>query len=104
MTKNIAKFFWLLLAVLGFTCGIIGLLLPVVPQVPFFLLAIFSLSKVSPRFHAWITHTRLYQKYIVGMFDFMLKKKEQLEQLRQLNLYQRLFVKFAAVVTANIKD
>ena len=47
------KIGWGMLALTGFVGGIIGLALPVIPQVPFFLLALFALSKLSPRFHRW---------------------------------------------------
>lgn len=49
------KIGWGMLALTGFIGGIIGLALPVIPQVPFFLLALFALSKLSPRFHRWLT-------------------------------------------------
>ena len=49
------KIGWGMLALTGFVGGIIGLALPVIPQVPFFLLALFALSKLSPRFHRWLT-------------------------------------------------
>lgn len=38
------KIGWGMLALTGFVGGIIGLALPVIPQVPFFLLALHSLS------------------------------------------------------------
>ena len=49
------KIGWGMLALTGFVGGIIGLALPVIPQVPFFLLALFALSIVVPvleKFHA----------------------------------------------------
>lgn len=48
--KQVAFLFigWVSLAL-----GIIGLLLPVVPQVPFLLLAVFCLTRGSERLHRW---------------------------------------------------
>ena len=42
MFKHIKRFLWLLLAIISFIFGVIGILLPVVPQVPFFILGVFT--------------------------------------------------------------
>lgn len=47
------KFFFFL-GSLFLLLGVIGLLLPVVPQVPFAILAAYFYSKSSPKIHAWI--------------------------------------------------
>jgi uncharacterized protein len=52
----------LLILLVGHLClclGFIGLFVPILPTVPFFLLAAFSYSRTSERFHSWlITHPR----------------------------------------------
>jgi len=56
MPANIA--FKSLLFVLGWICvllGAIGAILPIVPTVPFLLLAAYCFSKSSPRVHSWLT-------------------------------------------------
>ena len=58
---------WLVLAIFFFVLGLVGLALPVIPQVPFFLLAIYFTSKFSPRFHNWNSNNRLYKKYILPL-------------------------------------
>ncbi|MCP0886858.1 YbaN family protein [Ligilactobacillus sp. WILCCON 0076] len=75
MFTTIARCLWLLLAIISFIGGIIGLMLPIIPQIPFFILCLYSISKFSPRFHAWIKGTKLYQKYILK-FKNMLPAKE----------------------------
>lgn len=52
---------WLLLTLAGvcLVLGIIGLLLPVMPTVPFLIVAAWAASRSSPRLHRWlITHPR----------------------------------------------
>lgn len=60
---KIIKPFWLILGFFFIVLGIIGILLPVVPQVPFFIAAAFCFSKGSKRIHKWICKTKIYQKY-----------------------------------------
>lgn len=47
---------YLLIAVgwLSITAGLVGLFLPLVPSVPFLLLALFCFSRSSHRFHTWL--------------------------------------------------
>lgn len=56
-----SKLLWGSATILGLAGGIVGTLLPIIPGIPFFILAIFSLSKVSPKFHQWLTHTRPFE-------------------------------------------
>lgn len=55
-----ARAAYLTLAVVALICGVIGILLPLVPTTPFLLLAAWAASKGSPRLQKWIlTHPRL---------------------------------------------
>ncbi len=47
--------------------GCVGVVVPVLPTTPFLLLSTFLFAKSSPRCHAWIISTRIYQTY-VGAF------------------------------------
>lgn len=64
---SISKFFWMIGAVFFLILGIIGILFPIIPQVPFFITAFFCLSKGAPRMHRWIKKQTLYQKYILPL-------------------------------------
>ena len=52
------------LAVIAFLAGCVGLLIPVVPQVPFFAAAVVLASAGSRRVREWVKNTRLYRKYL----------------------------------------
>jgi hypothetical protein len=45
---------WLTVGVLALAAGIVGLFLPIVPTVPFVLLAAFGFARSSDRLHRWL--------------------------------------------------
>lgn len=54
------RVFWLLVGFLSLGLGFAGIALPLLPTVPFLLLAAFSFARSSERFHRWlIEHPRL---------------------------------------------
>lgn len=59
---NIKKIFWVILGCISVALGAIGAVLPILPTVPFLLLATFSFAKSSQKLHNWFTGTKLYKK------------------------------------------
>ena len=58
----------LLYLALGWVClglGTLGVVLPLLPTVPFYLATVFCFSKGSQRLHDWFMTTRLYQNFVV---------------------------------------
>lgn len=54
------RIFWLILGGLAVALGAVGLVLPVLPTVPFLLLATFAFARSSQRLHGWIMRHPLY--------------------------------------------
>ena len=57
----------LIFLALGCVClalGTIGVFLPVLPTVPFYLATVFCFSQSSKRLHDWFIGTKLYQKHL----------------------------------------
>lgn len=50
--------------------ALIGVFLPIVPQVPFAIIAAFFFSKGSPRIHLWMRHNKYFGKPIRDWEDF----------------------------------
>lgn len=74
------KIILLLAALLFFVLGLIGLILPVIPQVPFFALGTLLLCAVSKRFKRLITGTKLYQQHLKKHIDAHEKLREFMEK------------------------
>ena len=60
---------WLGVGMAAFALGTAGIVLPLVPTVPFYLLAAFCFAKGSERIHRLFAATKLYQKYVVPFND-----------------------------------
>ena len=58
--QNIRRGLWFVVGVICLIIGIIGLLLPVIPQVPFLLAALLCFMRVSERFNNWVRTRRFY--------------------------------------------
>lgn len=62
--KSTVRMFWI---VLGFIClglGTIGVVLPILPTVPFYMATVFCFAKSSKRLHDWFIGTNLYKKHL----------------------------------------
>ncbi len=61
---------YIIMGCIGLGLGTVGVILPILPTVPFFMLAAFAFAKSSKRLHAWFTNTKLYKKnlesYVAG--------------------------------------
>ena len=62
--QNPFRNFW---NILGFLClglGTAGIVLPVLPNVTFFMATVFCFAKSSKRLHDWFVGTKLYKKHL----------------------------------------
>lgn len=85
MKENIKRALWIIAGIIFSIFGIIGLMLPVIPQVPFLLAAGFCFTKVSRRFHRWITNNSLYIKYLepeIIKFKANLRFKKEVQKAK----------------------
>lgn len=55
---------YLIIGVISFVVGTIGIFLPVLPTVPLYLLAIMCFAKSSQRLHDKLVNSELYQKHV----------------------------------------
>ena len=65
---HLKKAFFVALGCISLALGTIGIALPILPTVPFYLLTAFCFANSSERLHTWFTHTTVYKKYIGSYF------------------------------------
>jgi len=68
---KLKRLFFLLLGCVCLALGCVGIVLPVLPTVPFFLATVFCFANSSEKLHTWFLGTELYQKHL----DSFVKKK-----------------------------
>lgn len=58
------KMLFIVVGCISLALGTIGVVLPILPTVPFYLLTAFCFANSSKRLHDWFLGTTLYKKYI----------------------------------------
>lgn len=64
MNKSPLRILWI---ILGFIClglGTVGVALPILPTVPFYMATVFCFAKSSKKLHDWFIGTKLYKKHL----------------------------------------
>lgn len=69
--NNPFRILWILAGFICLGLGSVGIVLPVLPTVPFFLATVFCFAKSSKRLHDWFIGTSLYKRHL----DSFMKRK-----------------------------
>lgn len=64
MNKNPFKILWICLGFISLALGTVGIVLPILPTVPLYMLTVFCFTKSSKRLHDWFVGTGLYKKHL----------------------------------------
>ncbi|MDO4174244.1 MAG: YbaN family protein [Eubacteriales bacterium] len=70
--KQPLRILWLALGLLCLALGTVGIVLPILPTVPFYMATVFCFAKSSQKLHSWFLRTGLYRKHL----DRFVKQKE----------------------------
>ena len=62
--KNTFKILWIILGFLCLGLGTVGVVLPILPTVPFYMATLFCFAKSSEKLHSWFIGTKLYKKHL----------------------------------------
>ena len=71
MMKKLLKAFWIVLGFLCMVLGTVGIVLPILPTVPFYMATLLCFAKSSQKLHDWFVDTNLYKKHL----DSFVQKK-----------------------------
>lgn len=63
------KILWTSLGIIALGLGLVGMFLPVLPTVPFFLFAAFAFTRGSQTIHAWMLRQTWYQNSVEAYHD-----------------------------------
>ena len=55
---------FLIIGCLSLALGCVGIVLPILPTVPFFLVTVFCFANSSQRLHDWFISTQMYKKHL----------------------------------------
>ena len=69
--KQTFKLVWMMLGFLCLGLGTVGIVLPILPTVPFYMATIFCFTRSSRKLHDWFIRTNLYKKHL----DSFVKQK-----------------------------
>lgn len=58
------KYIWILLGFISLFLGTIGIVLPILPTVPFYMATVFCFARSSETLHNWFMQTKLYKKHL----------------------------------------
>ena len=67
--KNPIRILWIILGFISLGLGTVGIALPILPTVPFYLATVFCFAKSSKRLHDWFIGTALYKKHLESFVE-----------------------------------
>lgn len=62
--KNVMKIIWMGLGFLCLGLGTLGIAVPILPTVPFYMATLFCFARSSTMLHNWFKGTNLYKKHL----------------------------------------
>jgi len=89
MKKTLLKWFLLSTGWLAVVLGTLGIVLPLLPATPFFILALFCFSKSSPRFKHW-----LLTRPVIGKDLQRWQQHKKIDKNRKPFIYKSIIVSF----------
>ncbi|MDO4307650.1 MAG: YbaN family protein [Eubacteriales bacterium] len=69
MKKNPFKIVWVIAGFLCLGLGTVGVVLPILPTVPFYMATVFCFAKSSRKLHDWFLGTKLYKKHLESFVE-----------------------------------
>lgn len=94
------RYVWITIGGISFVLGTIGIFLPILPTVPFYMLTVFCLAKGSTKLHAKFTQSSLYKKH---MADFMEHKSLTMKKKLTIIITVSLMMAVTAYMVQHVR-
>ena len=65
----IKRLIFLILGLICLALGTVGVFLPILPTVPFYMETVFCFSQSSQKLHDWFISTKLYKKHLQSFVE-----------------------------------
>lgn len=96
---KITKLFWIVLGFIGFGIGTVGVVVPLLPSFPFYMLTLFAFAKSSDRLHKWFMSTKLYKR---NLESFVNKKGMTVKTKIRIMVCVTLVMGFGFLMMKNV--
>ena len=96
---KITKLFWIVLGFIGFGIGTVGVVVPLLPSFPFYMLTLFAFAKSSDRLHKWFMSTKIYKR---NLESFVNKKGMTVKTKIRIMVCVTLVMGFGFLMMKNV--
>ena len=97
--NRIKKIIFVIVGFISLLLGIMGTVLPILPTVPFLLLASYCFARGSNKFEVWFKSSKIYKKYLE---NFILNKSMTLKQKIYISTFTDIMIAFPLVILNNL--
>lgn len=97
--NKIKRYIYIIVGLLSFAIGAIGVILPILPTTPFLLLASFCFVRGSEKFDRWFKSTKMYKKHLES---FVNEKAMTMKQKVIILLFVNIMLAIPIILIDNL--
>ena len=97
--NKVRKMIYVIVGCISLLLGTIGILLPVLPTVPFLILTSYCFARGSSRFDTWFKSSKIYIKYLES---FVTNKSMTLKQKIYTSTFADIMIAFPLIILDNL--
>jgi uncharacterized membrane protein YbaN (DUF454 family) len=90
MVKIVYRYLLIAIAILSIVVGILGIFLPILPGIPFFIIALACFDRSSPAFHRWLLSLPYIGKRLRAW-----EKEKKIARKRKIQIYLIVLTTFS---------